>query len=228
MGPAEDLELARACLAGDPAALRAFEELLRAESRRAATELRGGETLADEIHSTLRSRMLIADGETPPRLATFAGQSALGRWLGVAATRVGLNLLRQRGREVALIDSDVGAGMAGGLAPDDDPELDAVRRRYREDFAAAVRESFAAIDDPRDRNLLRLYYFDRVGLDRLGEMYQVHPSTISRWLAALRQRVFDDTRRRLVARLGAGQSEVQSLLNLMSADLDLTLSRVLV
>src|SRR5688500_5996554 len=120
MPPAEhesDLELARACLAGDATALRTFERLLATECRRAATELRGGDTLADEIHSFTRSRLLLADGDTPPRLSTFLGQAALGRWLGVAATRAGLNLLRQRGREIPL--------EATSLSPeaDDDPEL---------------------------------------------------------------------------------------------------------
>jgi RNA polymerase sigma-70 factor (ECF subfamily) len=221
-----DLFLAAACLAGDATAVRAFEEMLRVESRRAAAELRAEPSLADEIHSALRSRMLLPDTEDAlPRLASFAGQSSLGRWLGVAATRLALNLLRQRARETPLDSSSDGARVIDLV--DDDPELDAIRRRYADDLRASVREAFAAIDTPRDRNLLRLYYYDRLGLDRLGEMYGVNASTVSRWLASLRQRVRDDTRRRLSERLGARDSEIESLVRLLGADLDLTLSRIL-
>ena len=58
-------------------------------------------------------------------------------------------------------------------------------------------------------------------------MYKVHGSTVSRWLAAVRQNVFDQTMRLLVERLGLPESELASMLRVLQSDLDVTLSRLL-
>jgi RNA polymerase sigma-70 factor, ECF subfamily len=218
-----ELGLACACLLGDPVALETLDGLLAAEARRAAGELRQPAWVADEVQQILRHRLLVADGAEPARLATYAGQGPLGRWLGVAATRAALNLVRDGRRSAALDD----ARLAGVAAPGDDPALELLRRRHRADFEAAVREAFASLSSARDRNLLRLYYLDQVGLDRLGGLYKVHPSTISRWIAAVREQLFDETRRRLGVRLGLSDGELDSLLRVIRTDLDLTLSRIL-
>jgi RNA polymerase sigma-70 factor, ECF subfamily len=220
---AADLELATAALAGDEAALRVLDGMIRVASARAAGELGQAGWLADEIALTLRERLLVADGELEARLASYLGHGPLDRWLAVAAARTGLNALRARRREQALDD----ARLAALPSPDEDPALDLLRRRHQAAFEAAIRDAFAGLDSARDRNLLRLYYFDRLGLDRLGQIYKVHASTVSRWLAAVRQNVFDQTMRLLVERLGLPESELASMLRVLQSDLDLTLSRLL-
>lgn len=218
----EDLFLASACLAGDEAALGALEDLLWAESTRAALALRQPRFVADEIHQALRHRLLYPDEGEPARLETYSGRGALASWLGVAATRVGLNLLRDQKREASFDEEDL-ASLAGA----GDPELRILRERYKAAFESAVRDAFAAIDGARDRNLLRLYYFERLGLDELGAMYGVHGSTVSRWIAAVRARLFDETRRLLADRLAVSGSDLDSLVRLVRSDLDLSLSKLL-
>lgn len=218
-----DLFLACASLGGDPAALRALDGMIRAAAGRAAGELGQAGWLADEIAVTLRERLLVADGEVEGRLSSYLGHGPLERWLAVAAARTGLNALRAQ-RRVQTVDD---ARLAALPSPEADPALDLLRRRHREAFEAAIRDAFAALESARDRNLLRLYYFDRLGLDRLAQMYGVHGSTVSRWLAAVRQNVFDQTLRLLVERLGLPESELASMLRLLQSDLDLTLSRLL-
>jgi RNA polymerase sigma-70 factor (ECF subfamily) len=220
---AADLELARAALAGDPSALRALDVMIRAAAARAAGELRQASWLADEIALSLRERLLVADGEAEGRLSSYLGHGPLDRWISVAAARTGLNTLRAQRREQAL---DV-SRLAALPSPDEDPELDLLRRRHRAAFETAIRDAFAGLESPRDRNLLRLYYFDHLGLDRLAQMYKVHGSTVSRWLAAVRQNVFDETMRLLVERLGLPESELASILRLLQSDLEVTLSRLL-
>jgi RNA polymerase sigma-70 factor (ECF subfamily) len=109
------------------------------------------------------------------------------------------------------------------------PELAVVRDRYRAEVEAAIRAAFDALDSARDRNLLRLYYLERVGLDRLGQMFGVHGSTVSRWLTALRESVLDDVRTRLSERLGMSGdfADVDSLIRAVQSELELTLSRIL-
>jgi RNA polymerase sigma-70 factor (ECF subfamily) len=219
-----ELCLVAACLARDPAAQRAIDRLIHAEAQRAVTELRQPAWRVDDVHQELSQRLLVgaANGDGGPRLASYAGQAALGRWLGVAALRTAINLTRRDKPETPIEETDV----AAVFVP---PELAVVRDRYRDEVEAAIRAAFAAIDNPRDRNLLRLYYLERVGLDQLGQMFAVHGSTVSRWLSALREAIVDDTRERLAEQLGmAGNfADVDSLIRAVRSELDLTLSRIL-
>lgn len=222
-----DLGLACACLAGDAAALRVLDQAIAGEARAAVKKLRRPAWLADEVQQELAQRLLVGEDGKSPRLATYAGQSALGRWLGVAAMRTALNLTRRRKAETPLDDDDqqLAAVVGSELAP----QLAIVRDRYKHEVELSVREAFDALDDARDRNLLRLYYFERVGLDRLAQMFGVHASTVSRWLTALRETIMDDTRFRLAERLGlAGNfNDVDSLIRAVRSELDITLSRIL-
>lgn len=219
----DDLALAHACLAGDPAAQRALDRMIREEATRAVGALRQPAWLIDEVHQEVAQKLLVGPS---PRLAGYAGQSSLGRWLGVTATRTALNLVTRQKRNVPLDD---GASDDDLLAAITDPELAILRERYREDVLASLRAAFDALAEPRDRNLLRLYYVDRVGVEQLGEMFGVHASTVSRWLAALRSQLADDTQERLAERLGieGHPQDVASVIQMLRSQLDLTLSRVL-
>lgn len=218
-----DLCLVWACLTGDPAAQRALDRLIRAEAVRVVGELRRPAWLVDEVHQELSQRLLVAPPGGEPRLGTYAGQAVLGRWLGVAAMRTALNLTR-RARPEAPLDDD--ADVAAAILP---PDLAMVRDKYRGDVEHAIRASFDALDNARDRNLLRLYYLERIGLDQLGQMFGVHGSTVSRWLTALRESVLDDVRSRLGERLGlAGNfGDIDSLIRAVQGEIELTLSRIL-
>ena len=216
-----ELCLVWACLTGDPAAQRAIDRAIRAEAQRAVTELRKPAWLVDDVHQELGQRLLIAGDGGEPRLASYEGKAALGRWLGVTAMRTAINLTRRDRPEAPLADD-----VAAALIP---PELAVVRDRYRAEVEAAIRAAFGALDNPRDRNLLRLYYLEHVGLDQLGQMFGVHGSTVSRWLTALREGIVADTRGYLAERLGpAGNyADIDSLIRAVHSELDLTLSRIL-
>jgi len=218
-----DVGLCAAALSGDPAAQRAIDRMIGAEAQRVVAELRRPAWLADEVHQELSQRLLVAEPGGVPRLATYAGQAPLGRWLGVAAMRTALNLLRGPQRETALAEE---LEVADALLP---PDLAVVRDKYRAEVEQAIRAAFDALDGARDRNLLRMYYLERIGLDQLGQMFGVHGSTVSRWLTALRASVLEDVRARLAERLGmAGSfSDVDSLIRAVQSELDLTLSRIL-
>jgi RNA polymerase sigma-70 factor (ECF subfamily) len=220
-GHLADLGLAWACLARDPAAEKLVDRMIHAEAQRAVAELRKPPDLVDEVHQELAQKLLVGER---PRLAQYAGQSALGRWLGVAALRTALNLTRKARPERSLDDDD--HDMIAAVV---DPELAAIKNQYKREVEHAIRSAFEALDNARDRNLLRLYYLDRVGLDRLGQMYGVHASTVSRWLATLRESIISDTHGRLGEILGASGNygDVASLIRAVRSDLDITLSRIL-
>ena len=58
-------------------------------------------------------------------------------------------------------------------------------------------------------------------------MSQVHPTTVSRWLAVAREHVLAETRRRLRERLGISASEIESLMRILPSQLGLSLERLL-
>jgi RNA polymerase sigma-70 factor (ECF subfamily) len=75
-----DMGRASACLAGDPAAQRALDRLIRAEAQRVVGELRQPAWLTDEVHQELGQRLLVAAPGAAPRLASYAGQPP-GAWV---------------------------------------------------------------------------------------------------------------------------------------------------
>jgi RNA polymerase sigma-70 factor (ECF subfamily) len=214
---AADLYLACACVHGDPRGFAALDPLVVAAARFAVARLAAPAVFTDEIAQELRTKLLVGP---PARLSTYGGHGALASWLDVAALRAAISALRARGREVTADDAAFVAPAAGG------PELEPVRREHATALREAFAESLAALETDA-RNLLRLYYLDGVGLERLGIIYKVHPSTISRRLAAAREQVLDGTRRRLRDRLAIPGAEVDSLIAALRSQVDVSVSALL-
>src|SRR5690606_22833013 len=136
----------------------------------------------------------------PPRIAGYRGKGRLTSWLRVAAIRIALDLQASR-PSAPLADDDL---------VERDPELDYLRERYRDAF----REAFtAALDEleGRERTVLRMHLLDGLGIDRIGQLYEVHRATAARWLERARSELFEATRRRLRESLGVSASEFASI-----------------
>jgi RNA polymerase sigma-70 factor (ECF subfamily) len=214
---AADLYLACACVHGDRRGLAALDSLIVAAARFAVARLGAPAVFTDEIAQELRTKLLVGPSA---RLSTYGGHGALASWLGVAALRAAISALRAGGREVMADDDAFVASAASG------PELELVRREH----ATALREAFAlalASIETDARNLLRLYYLDGVGLERLSIIYKVHASTISRRLAAAREQVLDGTRRRLREQLAISGAELDSLIAALRSHVDVSVSALL-
>ncbi|HXU71723.1 MAG TPA: sigma-70 family RNA polymerase sigma factor [Polyangia bacterium] len=211
---AGDVYLAAAVAADAPGAIAAFEETIL--SRVPSFLGRGGAsaTTIDEVKQLLRIKLLVGDADRPPRIRQYSGRGALESWVCAAAIRAARDLHRadERRRDDGSEDLDV-------LAASDDPELESLRRRYRADFRAALREAIGALA-PRQRTLLRLHFFERVTTVELGRLYGVNQSTTSRWLTEARTTVLDGVRARLREKLGVSTSEFDSLVGLLHSRLD--------
>jgi RNA polymerase sigma-70 factor (ECF subfamily) len=216
---AEDLYLACAATRGDARAQAQIDALLPEAC--AALPGDGGAAFADEIRQLLRQKLFVATEEGAARIAGYTGEGPLRSWLRVAAVRTALSA-RRRERD----DQADDRALEGLAATGPDPELDYLRLRAGADFRAAFHDALAALA-PRDRTLLRLYYLDGVGVERLGSVYGVHASTASRWLASIRQKLLLETRRLLAERLHLTGSDVESLLGLVRSHLEVSLQRIL-
>ncbi|HVK85145.1 MAG TPA: sigma-70 family RNA polymerase sigma factor [Kofleriaceae bacterium] len=215
----DELYLTAACLARDPAALRAFDALLAAEVERVRPRRRDADAAA-ELQQVLRDKLL-AGGE---KLREFNGASSLGRWLRMVALRAHLDLVRAAGRRPTVLTDD---GDLGDLAAtDDSPELDYLKAHYRD----AVRRAFAeaARELPADQRILvRQHHLVGVTLDQLAGVYGVHRVTIARRLSAARETLGARARERLAGALQVSPEELDQIFRLVLSQLDVSLHRLL-
>src|SRR5689334_11832139 len=160
----------------------------------------------------------------PALIATYSGRGPLGAWVRVVAVRAALTMIRD-----ARIGARAGqraASEALGAQMPVDPELNFLKGRYKEDFAAAFQGALLAIAD-RQRALLRLHVVAGLTLEKIGAIYEVDRSTVSRWLAQAREALLEETERGLRARLGIAPAEFQSMARLLTSQLEIDLPELL-
>jgi RNA polymerase sigma-70 factor (ECF subfamily) len=218
----EDLYLACACLVGLAGAAAAFEA-------RHGTTIRGAiarilsESDVDEAQQQLVQSLLVGAADSPAKIGTYAGKAPLDRWVGVSAQRAALMWLRERRAEARARDA---AANEVAVIPDAQPETDYIKARYRGEFEVALGEALERLPE-RERVLLRLHLVNGVSAEKIGKMFSVSQPTVSRWLAAAREKLLDDIKRELGARLGTSSAELASLAGMVASRLDLSLSALL-
>lgn len=218
LGPDLDfaaIYLGCACIHGDPRALAAFEAAYLAELPRTLARITHDAALIDEVKQQLRIKLFV--GERPAITRYVRG--SLGAWLRVVASRLAIDLLRQREQPVADDELELVA-----LADPTDAAL--LKAEYRAPVEAAFAAALAALD-PVDRSMLRLCFVDGVGLDGIGRIYQLSKSAVSRRLARCRALLLADVKQRLGSSLGIAPAELHSLLRQVQTTLHLSLSRLL-
>jgi RNA polymerase sigma-70 factor (ECF subfamily) len=218
---ATDLFLACACAAGDEKAIALLEQRYLGPARVSLGRFAASPDFVDEVLQELRSKLLLPPD---PRIARYSGRGPLAAWIRVAASRTAIDLLR---------------AAHGGAAPDPTgpdgigqvdlgPEVQLLREVYREAFQTALADALRALE-PRDRNLLRRHMVERMTLEEIAGPYGVHPATIARRLATLRDQIGEAVRQRLAARHRAegGSTSLESLAYAIRSELHVSLSPLL-
>jgi len=217
----DDLFLCCACTRGD---------------QMAATHLRGDFTgviygalarygdsdFSQDVVQQLFTRLLVGCGDRPADIVKYNGSGRLASWLRIAALREANNALRRTKREVA---NDVDK-LLDRVIEVTDPELDAVKQRYRERFKTTFQCAFAELDT-RQRNVLRHQYVEGLNLDRIALLYGVARSTVAYWRSAAREKLFTQTRALFKAELGVSNDEFASVMRLINSQLDVSMSRIM-
>jgi RNA polymerase sigma-70 factor (ECF subfamily) len=212
-----DLYLACACACGDTHAVAAFEIQGLGVIDRALASLRIDEHVVAEVKQQLRRDLLVGDGR-PPGIVDFLGRGHLRGWVRVMAVRAALALVR-RARRDRSIDQDL---LEHELGPQNDPELEFLKHKYRSEFGSALQEAIGDLP-VRERTLLRQQFLDGLSIDEIGFLYQVHRATAARWLVRARERVLARTRAKLMRRLTLQPEEFESILRLIHSRLDFSL-----
>ncbi len=217
-----DLYLAAACLAGDREALAVFERDVLTSARGAVRSINGNDAFIDEALQRVRTRLLVGDGV--PRIGEYAGRGPLRAWVGIAAVRTALMMLRstKRAGEVS-VDEWTGALT---LISTNNPELELLKRQYAVAFAAALRDAVATLS-PRLLAALRMSFVDALSIDEIGAVYAVHRATAARWIQRACDDVFARTRELLAERLALSGTELDRMTALVQSQLDVSLSQLL-
>lgn len=224
LGPdlATELHLALGCAGGDAAAIRHFERRYLDVVPAALAPMKLPAATVEDVRAVVRDRLLVADGDAPPRVVVYAGQGRLRGLVQVSAVRAAISLLRKTARELPIAGDDVG----GAAALDHDAELALIKAQYRAAFTAAFAAAVRGLDR-RDRTLLRLHFLGGMTLEQLAAMYGVHRATAVRWLAAARKQILADTRRRLRDDHGVPAAELDDLVALVQSRLEVSVRRLL-
>lgn len=220
----EDLYLACACVHGVPSAIETLEReyLAKLPGLLGHIKLPSATTL-DDVCQMVRTHLLLPTDKAVPRIAEYTGRGALMSWIRVVAVRMAL---RQRASDRETPEENRLAALEALPAPGPDAEFDLIKRRYHREFRQATREAFASLPSEQ-RHLLRLHFIERLPTTRLGPLFGVDQSTVSRWLKSARQAVYEETKRLLKERLGLSSHDFESMLADIESRFDVSLSQVL-
>jgi RNA polymerase sigma-70 factor (ECF subfamily) len=217
----DDLALARACARGEREALAAFEAMVAPVI--AATAARfGRHDFVAEVGQLVRRRLLVAELGKEPHLVQYRGRGSLAKFVQAVTVRQALNLLESDARHApAQGDEALLETPAGG----DDPELAAIKGRYRAEFKQAFAAAMATLEEA-SRTALRLHYLDGLTLAEVGGLYGWSVPTASRRLAAARAALLEATRACMAEKLKLSRPELDSVLRLIESRLSVEALRV--
>ncbi len=215
-----DLYLACACARGDARALAEFER--RCLSVVDETLLRMScvdRDVLDDVKQVLRCRLLLAEGGAP-QILEFSGRGDLRRWLRVMAVREALAMTRRKRTKECAEEKSLGVLLAAG-----DPQLAYLKHLYQSEFALALADAVASLDE-REQTLLRRSFVDGLSVDGLSRLFRIHRATAARRLARARRHLSRRTRVVLTRRLKLQPAELSSMLRFIRSGLEVNLPRV--
>lgn len=215
-----DLYLACACAAGDPQALAAFDAAFLAHMPEYIGRMRAdaGPTFAEEVKQAVRTRLLVAESDTVPRIASYNGRGPLGGWVRMVSVRLAVDHFREQSPPAVLADDEA---LLARTSPAD-PELAYLKTHYRAVFETAFRRALAALS-PKEANVLRLHFIEEMPSSVIGTIYQVSGRTVNRWIADIRARILAEARGLLCDELHLPASQLESVLDLVRSQMDLSL-----
>lgn len=196
---AAELYLARACAAGDSAAIRAFEAEFFAEVRACHARIRPRGLGLDELEQRTREKLFVNNA-----IASFSGKGDLRRWLRVLTTRLIFDHARVLRPEVPLEDQ---------LLPDalnTSADATLAKVELRTEIRAALRQAFAALSDRQ--KLLVQSEIRGMPLAAIATTYQVNVRSIQRWVRDAHDAFLAAFRRALGDRLRVAPGDLSSVL----------------
>jgi RNA polymerase sigma-70 factor, ECF subfamily len=216
---ATDLFLACACAHGSAAAIEIFERRYMSVIDGALRTTHRDAEIISEVKQRIRHRVLVGEPEpSRPAICGYTGRGPLRSWLRVMAVREAIRIDQHARREVPLDDDAPLQAISG----QNDPEFDALKRRYRAEFKQAFDAALGTLSD-RDRIILRQHFMDGLTIDQLGRLHGVHRATAARHLKRAEERLLARTRQAFQVRINVTRVEFESILRLIWSRLEVSL-----
>jgi len=214
-----DLALACAAALGDPTAIAVFERQILPALGPGLDRLRLTHFERGDLGQRLREELFVRTPDRRPKIAEYSGRGDLAGWLRITATRLGLKVIRARGKHE---DSD--SALEEHAAQGEDPELALIRAEYRPVFKTSFQIALDALED-RERLLLKQHFLDGLTVDQLGAVHHVHRATAARWLVSAREALLKRLRGELMNAANISSRECDSVMDLVKSGLGTTLRR---
>lgn len=214
---ASDVYLCCACICGNAAAMRLFEQEAYEVARGAIARVYRNPEFVRETLQDFWQKLLVGP---EARIQGYRGRGPLQAWLRVAAARLAID--RQRAeRNQASRETDLGECLA---EQEFGPESTLMRERFHVPFRDALRKAVAQLTH-KERNLLRMHIVGRCSIDQIGRAYRVHRATAARWLELARAHILESVRTELELRGNhLTDSEFRSVARVVGGDLELEVS----
>jgi RNA polymerase sigma-70 factor (ECF subfamily) len=219
---AADLWLAFACAQRIEGAFDRFEQHCHAVADLALRRMGISAGLIQDVKQQLSEKLLANGSAQGSRFLAYAGRGPLTAWVTISLQRIAQSFRRGESSARMRHQAVARAGQSDAVSP----EILLFKHQYRADFSQAFAAAFAGLSH-RERTVLRLHLLGRLRLDQIAPMFQVDPSTISRWMATARADVLAQTRRFLANRLPVSSQEFQSIARLLRSQIDISLSTLL-
>jgi RNA polymerase sigma-70 factor, ECF subfamily len=207
---AGDLVLASACVAGNVRAMAHFEDRYIARIPSMICGLRPPRHVVGEIQQRVRERLLCTTGQRCAKLSEYAARGSLLGFVRIVAMREAL-MERRRVKRERQANEEPNPMVHENVA------LAIFHSRHDAVVQQALEGAVAALD-ARERDALRLSYFEQLSIDQIGEVYRVHRATAARWVTRARSRVRELTHSMMQMRLRLDDSETQTLLSDLVGD----------
>src|SRR4030095_11795570 len=223
---ADDLCLAVACAKGDDAAwedfFRDYRSFMLSVARTMTQDPGAAEQLADSTFAELYG-LRESGGARVSKFSFYSGRGSLRGWLRAVVFQLSADHHRQSSRLVQTEepeDIDRMAHAAERPERHSTSHLEYVRERYREAVVAALQRAISDLE-PRERLLLVYYYYDEMTLREIGHLFDVHETTISRWLAKVQKRVRKLVEKGLARDHRFNRREVAEAIDLAAEQMDI-------
>ncbi len=213
---APDLLLAVALGSGTPEAVEVFEQQLVPRIRSTLGRLRLSSSELSEMLQQVRVHILVAPNKDErPRISKYGGRGSLEGWVRTLALRYAIG---QRRKQERTIDAGALERVAVPAGTERLPHRSLRRRQLR----AAVGDAFSELS-PRDRTLLRARYVGAKTAVALATEFDVHESTMSRWLASAREELATRIRARAQVLIGPDDDAVGPMVETLISDVEASL-----
>jgi RNA polymerase sigma-70 factor len=221
---ADDLALAVACARGDETAwtdfYRDYRSYLINIARTMTQDASAAEQLADSTFAELYGLRESA-GVRISKFSFYSGRGSLRGWLRAVVFQLSADQHRQTSRLVQTEEPEDMDRLASASAVEHPiaPEVSFINDRYRVGVADALRRAIAELE-PRERLLLAYYYYEEMTLREIGQLFDVHEATISRWLTKVQKRVRKLVEKSLTRDHGFNRREVSEAIQLAAEEMN--------